>query len=118
MSPSGFRLQSVELYNWGTFDQHIWLMEPGGKSSLLTGANGSGKTTLVDAILTLLVPPQVRFYNQSSGAETRRDRSEESYTLGAYSTRQSETGLSAHTTYLRSREHAYSILIGSRAVSP
>ncbi len=112
MSPSGFRLQSIEIYNWGTFDQHIWLMEPGGKSSLLTGANGSGKTTLVDAILTLLVPPQVRFYNQSSGAESRRDRSEESYTLGAYSTRQSDTGLSAHTTYLRSRENAYSILVG------
>ena len=111
MAPSGFRLQTVEIYNWGTFDQHVWRLEPGGQNSLLTGANGSGKTTLVDAILTLLVPSNLRFYNQSSGAENRRERSEESYTLGAYSTRQSESGLSASTTYLRQKENAYSILI-------
>ena len=110
-SPSGFRLQTVEIYNWGTFDQHVWRLEPGGENSLLTGANGSGKTTLVDAILTLLVPSNLRFYNQSSGAESKRERSEESYTLGAYSTRQSESGLSASTTYLRQKENAYSILI-------
>ena len=71
---SGFRLQFVEIYNWGTFDKKIWRLAPDGKHSLLTGANGSGKTTLVDALLTLLVPSGKRFYNQSSGANTRRER--------------------------------------------
>jgi len=43
---------------------------------LLTGANGSGKTTLIDALLTLLVPSNKRFYNQSSGAEIKKERDE------------------------------------------
>ncbi len=109
----GFRLEYVEIYNWGTFDQHTWRLGAGCENSLLTGANGSGKTTLVDAIITLLVPPNKRFYNQSSGAESKRERDEKSYTLGAYSTKQSESGLSANTKYLRQKEHAYSILIGA-----
>lgn len=108
----GFRLEYVEIYNWGTFDQHTWRLGADCQNSLLTGANGSGKTTLVDAIITLLVPPNKRFYNQSSGAESKRERDEKSYTLGAYSTKQSESGLSASTKYLRQKENAYSILIG------
>ncbi len=108
----GFRLQYVEVFNWGTFDQHIWRLEPDLNNSLLTGANGSGKTTLVDALVTLLVPPNKRHYNQSSGAERKRERDETSYTLGAYSTAQSESGLAANTRYLRDKENAYSILIG------
>ena len=58
----GYRLQYVEIYNWGTFDQKIWKLTPNCKNSLLTGSNGSGKTTLVDAIITLLVPPGKRHY--------------------------------------------------------
>lgn len=108
----GFRLQYAEIFNWGTFDQHIWRLQPGMKNSLLTGANGSGKTTLADAIITLLVPPNKRHYNQSSGAEKKRERDERSYTLGAYSSVQSENGLAANTKYLRKKDEAYSILIG------
>ena len=44
---AGFRLQYMEVYNWGTFDEHIFRIAPEGNNSLLTGANGSGKTTLV-----------------------------------------------------------------------
>ncbi len=109
----GFRLQYVEVFNWGTFDRHIWRLKPNGENSLLTGGNGSGKTTLVDAVATLLVPPLKRFYNQSSGAEKRRERDEGSYTRGAYLTLQSESGLTANTRYLREdKEKAFSILIG------
>ncbi len=108
----GFRLQYAEVFNWGTFDKNIWRLEPDGKNTLLTGANGSGKTTLVDAIITLLVPPAKRHYNQSSGSDRKRERDENSYTRGAYSNLQSDSGLTANTQYLRDRDNAYSILIG------
>lgn len=69
---SGYRLDYMEIYNWGTFDKEIYRISPQGCNSLLTGANASGKSTLVDALLTLLVPlKRKRFYNQSSGAEKR-----------------------------------------------
>src|ERR1700722_7612362 len=114
---SGFRLQYMELFNWGTFDEHVWKIAPGGETSLLTGANGSGKTTLVDALLTLIVPEKrYRFYNQSSGSEKKGDRTEESYVMGGYSTLQSDNGGATKTLYLReNKEAAYSILLASFA---
>src|SRR3954463_11685262 len=82
---SGFRLQYLEIFNWGTFDKHIHSIKPGGETSLLTGANGSGKTTFIDALLTLIVPEKkYRFYNQSSGSEKKGDRTEDSYVMGGY----------------------------------
>ncbi len=110
---SGFRLQYMEIYNWGTFDEHVWKISPGGETSLLTGANGSGKTTFVDALLTLIVPEKkYRFYNQSSGSEKKGDRTEESYLLGGYGTVSTESGQGAKTLYLReNKESAYSILL-------
>lgn len=108
---SGFRLDYIEIFNWGTFDEQIWRLTPNCKNSLLTGANGSGKTTLVDAIITLLVPPSKRHYNQSSGANSKKERDETTYTLGAYVTVQSENELSAKTQYLRTKND-FSILLG------
>jgi uncharacterized protein YPO0396 len=110
LQQEGFRLSYVEIYNWGTFDGQIWKLQPNGKNSLLTGANGSGKTTLVDAVLTLLVPPNKRHYNQSSGAESKRERDENSYVLGAFGTLQSDSGLAAKTKYLRTKND-FSILL-------
>ena len=107
---AGFRLQFLEIYNWGTFDQKIWRLAPDGQHSLLTGANGSGKTTIVDALLTLLVPASRRFYNQSSGANNRRERDEKSYCLGAYGNIQFEQKGAATTQYLRTKDD-YSILL-------
>lgn len=114
---SGFRLQYIEIYNWGTFDGFVHSIKPGGETSLLTGANGSGKTTLVDALLTLIVPEKrYRFYNQSSGSEKKGDRTEESYVMGGYGALHSETGGGAKTLYLReNKETAYSILLASFA---
>ncbi len=110
---TGFRLQYLEVYNWGTFNDQVWRIEPGGETSLLTGANGSGKTTFVDALLTLMVPERrMRFYNQSSGSEKKGDRSEETYMLGAYGTVPAESGSGMKTIYLREdRDRAYSILL-------
>ena len=53
---SGYRLQYMEVFNWGTFTDHIFRIQPEGNNSLLTGANASGKSTFIDALLTLLVP--------------------------------------------------------------
>ncbi|ASZ10366.1 hypothetical protein KTO58_23855 [Chitinophaga pendula] len=110
---SGFRLQYMEIYNWGTFDGHVWQIKPEGETSLLTGANGSGKTTYVDALLTLMVPERKhRFYNQSSGSEKKGDRTEESYVLGGFGSLHTENSTSGKTLYLReNREEAYSILL-------
>ena len=110
---AGFRLQYMEIYNWGTFDNQIFKIAPNGNNSLLTGANGSGKTTFIDALLTLLVPSKRdRFYNQSSGVQKKGDRNEESYVLGHYGDIQKEGDLSATTQMLRDKK-TYSVLLAS-----
>jgi uncharacterized protein YPO0396 len=106
---AGFRLHYLEVYNWGTFDSNVWRIQPNGNNSLLTGGNGSGKTTLVDGLLTLLVPSQKRFYNQSSGADRKKERDETSYVLGHYGRRQEE-GASAIIEMLRDKSD-YSVLL-------
>ena len=63
-SDNGYRLRYLEVFNWGTFNGKVYKLQPDGRTSLLTGANGSGKTTLIDALLTILVPTNKRFYNQ------------------------------------------------------
>jgi uncharacterized protein YPO0396 len=75
----GFRLQRLELYNWGTSNQRIWRITPSSGTALLTGANGSSKSTVADALLTLLVPYARRTYNQASGTEKHRERNEGVY---------------------------------------
>jgi uncharacterized protein YPO0396 len=106
---AGFRLHRLELYNWGTFHQRIWSLGPGGDNTLLTGDIGSGKSTLVDAITTLLVPPQKVAYNKAAGAETR-ERTLRSYVLGHYKTERGEVGLSARPVALRDG-NSYSVLL-------
>ena len=78
---SGYRLERFELYNWGTFTDRVWSLFPRGENILVTGDIGSGKSTLVDALTTLLVPPQKVAYNKAAGADAR-ERSLRSYVLG------------------------------------
>jgi len=109
----GFRLHYMELYNWGTFgdkDNKIYRISPNGNNSLLTGANGSGKTTIVDALLTLMVPRNKRFYNQSSGTDIKKERDEQSYVLGHYGKTQSDEQDSAVIQQLRTKDD-YSVLL-------
>ena len=111
---AGFRLDYLEVYNWGTFNNRIYRIAPAGNNSLLTGANASGKSTLIDALLTLLVPAKKdRFYNQSSGNERKGDRTEETYVLGNYGNIQAEGETATKTQQLRDKRTTYSILLAS-----
>ncbi len=107
---SGFRLQRLEVYNWGTFNHHVWNITPAGGKALLTGANGSGKSTLADALLTLLVPYGRRTYNQASGTEKHRERNEGTYVRGAWSKQKDRDSSAANVQFLRGKD-SYSVLL-------
>lgn len=111
-SDNGYRLRYLEVFNWGTFNGKVHKLQPDGRTSLLTGANGSGKTTLIDALLTILVPTNKRFYNQSSGAESKKERDENSYFWGYYGKVFSELKEKSETEQLRVKsENPYSVLL-------
>jgi uncharacterized protein YPO0396 len=105
----GFRLQHLEVFNWGTFDQRVWRLPAGGDSILLTGDIGSGKSTLVDALTTLLVAPHKLAYNKAAGAELR-ERSLRSYVLGHYKSERTDSGSGTRAVALRDHND-YSVLL-------
>jgi len=107
---AGFRLQQLEVFNWGTFDGRIWTLRLGGKNGLLTGDIGSGKSTLVDAVTTLLVPSHRVAYNKAAGADSR-ERSLRSYVLGFYKSERQETLGNAKPVALRDI-NSYSVILG------
>ena len=105
---AGYRLDRIEVLNWGTFDGQVWKAELGGKNTLLTGQIGSGKSTIVDAITTLMVPSRNISYNKASGAHAK-ERSLHSYVLGQYKHERSSTG-SSRPTYLRDNK-TFSVIL-------
>ena len=107
---SGSRLQRLEVFNWGTFDQKVWSFELGGRNALLTGDIGSGKSTLVDAITTLLMPANKISYNKAAGAETR-ERDLRSYVQGHYKSERNETTGVSRPVALRDTRH-FSVILG------
>jgi uncharacterized protein YPO0396 len=107
---SGFRLQRLEVYNWGTFDSRVWALNADGRNVLLTGDIGSGKSTLVDAVTTLLVPAHRIAYNKAAGADAR-ERTLRSYVLGYYKSERNELGSSGRPVALRDH-HSYSVILG------
>jgi len=106
---TGYRIDRLEVFNWGTFDQEIHTLSFEGKNALLTGENGSGKSTIVDALLTLFVPSKKRNYNLSSGSD-KKERSEVTYVKGAYGKEQNEFGQSK-SKFIRKEEN-FSVLLG------
>lgn len=106
---AGFRLQRLEVYNWGTFDKKVWIMRPEGRNALLTGDIGSGKSTLVDAVTTLLVPIQKIAYNKAAGADSR-ERTLRSYVLGYYKSERQDNLLSSKPVALRDQNN-YSVIL-------
>ena len=106
----GCRLQRLEVFNWGTFDQKVWSFAIGGRNALLTGDIGSGKSTLVDAITTLLLPANKISYNKAAGADTR-ERDLRSYVLGHYKSERNETTGASRPVGLRDTRH-FSVVLG------
>ena len=107
---AGFRLQRLEVFNWGTFHGRPWVLNLDGENTLLTGDIGSGKSTLVDAVTTLLVPSHRVAYNKAAGAESR-ERTLRSYVLGYYKSERSETTGSAKPVPLR-EPTSHSVILG------
>jgi uncharacterized protein YPO0396 len=107
---AGFRLQRLEVFNWGTFDGQVWHMDLDGRNALLTGDIGSGKSTLVDAVTTLLVPAHRVAYNKAAGAG-QKERSLRSYVLGYYKSERNENSVKARPVALRDI-NSYSVILG------
>lgn len=107
---AGFRLQTLEVFNWGTFHKEVWRLDLNSRNGLLTGDIGSGKSTLVDAVTTLLVPAHRVAYNKAAGADTR-ERSLRSYVLGYYKSERSDIGHSAKSVALRDH-NSFSVILG------
>jgi uncharacterized protein YPO0396 len=108
-SLSGFRLQRLEVFNWGTFDGRVWTLRTEGRNALLTGDIGSGKSTLVDAVTTLLVPAHRVAYNKAAGADAR-ERTLRSYVLGHYKAARSDLGGAGRPVALRG-PNSYSVIL-------
>tara|TARA_B110001469_G_scaffold123524_1_gene135701 strand:+ start:2497 stop:5874 length:3378 start_codon:yes stop_codon:yes gene_type:complete len=106
---TGFRLERLEVLNWGTFDNRVTSFNLNGKNALLTGDIGSGKSTLVDAITTLLIPAQKISYNKAAGANFN-ERSLRSYVRGNYKTEKGEVS-GAKPVSLRDH-NSYSVILG------
>ncbi|MQA25044.1 MAG: hypothetical protein GEU94_06155 [Micromonosporaceae bacterium] len=108
--PAGYRLERLEIYNWGTFDQRVWTFDPRGQNALLTGDIGSGKSTIVDAVTTLLLPANRISYNKAAGAEAR-ERSLRSYVLGYHKSERNEATGASKPVGLRDRR-SFSVILG------
>lgn len=108
---AGYRLQHLEVLNWGTFDQRVWSMTPGGDTSLLTGDIGSGKSTLVDALTTLLMPANRIAYNKAAGADAK-ERTLRSYVEGHYKSERVESSGHSRAIGLREGPKSYSVILG------
>ena len=108
---SGYKLKTLQLLNWGVFDKKTVTFCFNAASTILTGLNGSGKTTTVDAILTLLVPSSLRYYNLSSDSIKKRERDVENYILGAYGANLESSG-EGTSKCLRKKDEVLSILSG------
>ncbi|OQP55799.1 ATP-binding protein [Niastella populi] len=109
---AGFRLQYLEVLNWGTFDKVKWKIDPGGHNALLTGDIGSGKSTLVDALTCLLVPHNKIVFNKAAGAEGK-ERNLLSYVKGEFKKEKQEITKTAKRVYLRPDDNTYTVIIGN-----
>ena len=79
----GFRLERVDVYNWGSFHNSVKSVYFGGQNVLMTGDNGAGKSSIIDAITVLLYDVKKVVFNQAAGAE-KGERNLASYVLGLY----------------------------------
>ena len=83
--PGQWRLDSVELINWGTFQGHHRI-DVAREGFLITGHSGSGKSSLLDGIAAVLTPRKWLRFNAAAQDTSSRgeDRSIVSYIRGAW----------------------------------
>ena len=106
----GYRLQRLELRNWGTFDRRVWEFGLDGQQRPADRRHRLGQVDVVDAITTLLLPANRIAYNKAAGAETR-ERSLRSYVLGYYKSERSEATGTSRPVGLR-KEDSFSVVLG------
>lgn len=108
--PGQFRLSRIQLVNWGTFDNYVDI-PVARRGFLVTGASGSGKSTLIDAMSSVLVPPDRVRYNAAAQQQVKRGqgRSLVSYIRGAWRRRENTTTGEITSTYLREKA-TYSVV--------
>jgi len=100
--PGQWRLEEIELLNWGTFQGH-WSVPVARRGFLVTGPSGSGKSSLLDAVAAVLTPRGKLRFNAAAndGGARGEDRSLVSYIRGAWRrSADAETGEVA-SEYLR-----------------
>ncbi|GFZ87813.1 ATP-binding protein [Nesterenkonia alkaliphila] len=97
-----WRLDRIELVNWGTFHGHHVIEVPR-KGFLLTGHSGSGKSSVVDAITAVLTPRMRASFNAAAadGSSGGADRTVLTYVRGAYSRGSDADSGEITTQYLR-----------------
>lgn len=100
--PGQWRLDRVELVNWGTFDG-FHAVDVARRGFLLTGHSGSGKSSLVDAVAAVLTPRgRLRFNAAAADLGSRaQDRTMASYVRGAWSRQTDESSGEVVSRYLR-----------------
>ncbi|GAA4733746.1 ATP-binding protein [Modestobacter marinus] len=110
----GVRLDTLQVYNWGTYHSKVYTLGLQGGNGLLTGDVGSGKSTLVDAMTALLAPANRIVFNAAAGAD-RDERSLTSYALGQYGKIEDESTSSSRAQYLRTRAGTLSAIVATFA---
>ena len=100
--PGQWRLDRVQLLNWGTFHGHH-SVDVARKGFLLTGHSGSGKSSLVDAVSAVLTPRGKLHFNAAAQDTGTRgeDRSIVSYLRGAWKRGTDEDTGEVRAEYLR-----------------
>ncbi|MGQ7786194.1 ATP-binding protein [Nesterenkonia sp. K-15-9-6] len=100
--PGQWRLEELQLVNWGTFHGLHRIHVPRG-GFLLTGRSGSGKSSVVDAITAVLTPTGKASFNAAAadGSSRGSDRSKLTYVRGAYARGADEDTGEVTTRYLR-----------------
>lgn len=98
-----WRLEEVQVANWGTFDGQIYTIPVARSGHLITGSSGSGKSTLLDGIAAVLTPDKwLRLNAAAQGVGSRADqRSLISYVRGAWQRQADEDEDRIVTQYLR-----------------
>ena len=97
-----YKMTQLQVFNWGTFSG-LHNIDISRKGFLFIGGSGTGKSTLLDAMSTLLVPPQQLSFNAAAreGDKGRFDRNLALYMRGAWGDQTDNDSGEIATQFLR-----------------